>query len=101
MAHVWQLRKDGSRLPGHVVEQRGPSYGQLAFKARVGDLMLAQLMEPDGGYVIRPLDRAKVWRIDPHGILIVGFEPYSRSASIKSKTEYTRQTWWCVPAVGA
>ena len=99
MVRVYRLRDKGQRLPGTDVQAHGGSVGNLEMRQRAPcrNWSMAQLMAPDGRYIIPVLNQAHVISVMAGGMSIAGTEVIPRNDHLKSRTEGYRPTWWCVP----
>jgi hypothetical protein len=102
LVDVVELRRDGKRLPAEVVRAAQPVRGILQIHdARPGMRwwrpgaerpLLAGLLRPGSfDYVLAPLDRARVVKIDSRGMLVVGLQEkkhFNRDIGVE------RQAWW-------
>jgi len=98
------LRAGGATLAAEAI-RRAAVEGELVYRARLAgrtpehDVMLATLLAEDRErYVIPPMDRARIVKIERNGVLIAGTEVIARGRGMKNiKADYYRQTWWCTP----
>ncbi len=99
---VYCLRHRGHKLPREDVRAHY-ARGDLRFDVRLVrgsyQVMKAQLLSSDGEtYRLPVLDKARLVRIGPGGLLITGIEIIPRSRGIKNiRADYFPQTWYCMP----
>jgi hypothetical protein len=102
IAVVYRMLEGGHRLERGQALRQEPARGELALRARLTnrgpgwDVYLAMLMTPSYGYVIPPLDRAKLVAIRGRWLQISGLEihPHKRNHKSLSVSRY-EQEWWC------
>ncbi len=102
LAVVYRMMDHGQRLERAAAQARSPARGELLLRARLTnrgpgwDVFLATLLRPDYGYVLPPLDQAKITAIRGRWMLIAGTEvhPHSRNPKRLGASSF-EQEWWC------
>ena len=99
LVDVVELRVRGSKRSREEVQNTTPVRGVLQFGAhRPGDAnrdqLLASLLKPGTfDYALRPLDWARVTKIDSAGLIVVGLQ----ESGYGRRLEELPQAWWCRP----
>ena len=93
---VYRLIDGGGLMDPVEVLKIGPARGELVLSKRRGDsTLMAQLMKPDGSYVLPVMIYAQVIKIDEKGMLIEGTQVIQRGDSLKARSTSARQRWLC------
>lgn len=84
---IYQLQKDGNKLPAEDVRQGAVVAGFVFERHPVHPTIRASMVDPANGKRGRWIDTAHIVKVDG-GVLVSGYEPMVTGS---------RQTWWCVP----
>ncbi len=96
--NVYRTRCGGIRMTDEEIAKWGAVHGDLELRGRGRGNHLATLQKPGTPHFVIPcMDAARVTRVTPAGMLIVGTEVIP-GRGIKSRSHYFPQSWWCVPA---